>query len=547
MGKDEISKAIADSLEKRFQSLNDSIEKKVTPNLSAIEIFVNKKLTSLVLKPDFYWEGIEGIEAPFLWNQETYVEDKDYKFTYQVVQDAAGLKDIDVWVEKTMAWGDKDKKVVKNREDGIYVVETTAEKHEAHHAEADALAAADRDKVYFSTTAYGAEAKYHINPSVADLEGATIGFYDHAAMVYTRGENTGIAPKAKSDKFDSKDKANFNTLANGILTVPFEVNYKEVLKYFLAWTGSQTTNWEGNANAIKASWEKFNAVDKVNGKYDADVAGGDSTVYRGKLPFVSLQIDVPAKDEKWEAYSVNSDYAVVVPGIYDIVALADIDPNTALDKKTFTKPDADKKHEIRRNHLYETVGYNKSRGDATETNTNFNVHEYYGAIPMPATHPVAYNGEIDLLDFVRTHYNYITFAQYGESKFDETLDTWSATVNDGGELFKKLGLTYKFTLINYTLGKEVTSETAHLTKHASKKYVDLNGDPINSLFIPRSVDSEGKTIEDKPATREAIDREPLIRVELIDNKGYTIRYGYIKLRIVDDVLTLNDKEVTIPG
>ena len=549
MGKDEISKAIADSLEKRFQSLNDSIEKKVTPNLSAIEIFVNKKLTSLVLKPDFYWEGIEGIEAPFLWNQETYVEDKDYKFTYQVVQDAAGLKDIDVWVEKTMAWGDKDKKVVKNREDGIYVVETTAEKHEAHHAEADALAAADRDKVYFSTTAYGAEAKYHINPSVADLEGATIGFYDHAAMVYTRGENTGIAPKAKSDKFDSKDKANFNTLANGILTVPFEVNYKEVLKYFLAWTGSQTTNWEGNANAIKASWEKFNAVDKVNGKYDADVAGGDSTVYTGKLPFVSLQVDVPAKEGKWEAYSVNSDYAVVVPGIYDIVALADINPNEALDKKTFTKPDAGKKHEIRKNHLYETVGYQdptKARGDATETNTNFNVQEYYGAIPMPATHPVAYNGEIDLLDFVRTHYNYITFAQYGESKFDETLDTWSATVNDGGELFKKLGLTYKFTLINYTLGKEVTSETAHLTKHASKKYVDLNGDPINSLFIPRSVDSEGKTIEDKPATREAIDREPLIRVELIDNKGYTIRYGYIKLRIVDDVLTLNDKEVTIP-
>ena len=550
MGKDEISKAIADSLEKRFQSLNDSIEKKVTPNLSAIEIFVNKKLTSLVLKPDFYWEGIEGIEAPFLWNQETYVEDKDYKFTYQVVQKAAGLKDIDVWVEKTMAWGDKDKKVVKNRELGIYV----EEKAPAYHAFSDVLAAADLAKVYFSTTAYGAEAKYHINPSVADLEGAAIGFYDHAAPVYTRGDaNPSISPKAKSATFDSKDEANYNKLNNGILTVPFEVNYGAVLKYFLGWTASQTDKWEGykgkivDENGKAVSWGAY-TWDKVTGAFDKDaIAGGDEYAFTGNLPFVSLQIDVPAKDEKWEAYSVNSDYAVVVPGIYDIVALADINPNEALDKKTFTKPAG--KHEIRKNHLYETVGYQdptKARGDATETNTNFNVQEYYGAIPMPATHPVAYNGEIDLLDFVRTHYNYITFAQYGQSKFDETLDTWSDKVKDGGELFKKLGLTYKFTLINYTLGKEVTSETAHLTQHASKKYVDLEGNPINSLFIPRSVTSEGKTIADQPATREAIDREPLVRVELIDNAGYTIRYGYIKLRIVDDVLTLNDKEVTIP-
>ena len=553
MGKDEIGQAIADSLQKKFQDLNDAIEKKVTSSLSAIEIFVNKKLTSIVLKPNFYWEGIEGIEAPFLWNQETYAEDKDYKFTYQVVQDAAGLKDIDVWVEKTMAWGDKDKKPVKNRELGIYV----EEKAPAYHAFSDVLAAGDKAKVYFSTTAYGAVAQYHINPSVADLEGATISFYEHAAKTYTRGGENIIGAKAKSDTIRLNDKNNFNKQdkLTGILTVPFEVNYGKVLKYFLGWTASQTDKWEGyqgkvlNSDSKAESWGKY-TWEKVTGKWDQDaVAGGDEYAFNGELPYVSLQIDVPAKDDKWEAYSVNSDYAVVVPGIYDIVALADINPNTALDKETFTKPVAGKTHEIRANHLYETVGYQdptKARGDATETNTNFNVQEYYGAIPMPATHPVAYNGEIDLLDFVRTHYNYITFAQYGSSKFDETLDTWSETVKDGGELFKKLGLTYKFTLINYTLGKEVTSETAHLTQHASKKYVDLNGDPINSLFIPRSVTSEGKTIEDQPATREAIDREPLVRVELIDKAGYTIRYGYIKLRIVDDVLTLNDKEVTIP-
>ena len=240
-----------------------------------------------------------------------------------------------------MAWGDKDKKAVKNRELGIYVEEAAP----AHHAEADALAAADRAKVYFSTTAYGAEAKYHINPSVADLEGAAIGFYDHAANVYTRGDaNPSISPKAKSAVFGKKDSLKYNTLNNGILTVPFEVNYGAVLKYFLGWTASQTDKWEGykgkivDENGKAVSWGAY-TWDKVTGAFDKDaIAGGDEYAFTGKLPFVSLQIDVPAKDEKWEAYSVNSDYAVVVPGIYDIVALADINPNEALDKKTFTKP-----------------------------------------------------------------------------------------------------------------------------------------------------------------------------------------------------------------
>jgi uncharacterized protein (DUF2141 family) len=540
MGKDEITKAITDSLEKQFQALNDSIAEKATANLSAIEIFVSKKLTSLVLKPDFYWEGIEGIEAPFLWNQETYAEDKDYKFKYEVIDvKTAGVEEIEVWVEKTMAWGDKDKKPVANgnRELGKYVVKGAP----AYHQENNEAKLAN---VYYSTTAYGAEAKYHINPSIADLDGAGIGFYDHAAMVYTRGDaKPSISPKAKSATFDSKDEANFNKLANGILTVPFEVDYEQVLNYFLAWTNSQTDNWEGKAAADKESWSKYTAI-KVTGIDDKD-ADTDDNVYRGNLPFVSLQVDFPAKEGKWDKYSVNSDYAVVVPGIYDIVALADINPSTATDLSTFVKPVAGAKHEIRKNHLYETVGYDKARGDATAANPNFNDEKYYGAIPMPATHPVAYNDSIDLLDFVRTHYNYITFAQYGESKFEETLDTWSDKVKDGGELFKKLGLTYKFTLINYTLGKETTSETAHLTQHASSKYVDLNGKPINSKFIPRSVTDKGETIADKEATREAIDREPLVRVELIDNKGYTIRYGYIKLRIVDTVTTLNDKEVKI--
>jgi hypothetical protein len=562
MGKDEIGQAITDSLEKKFQALNDSVEKKVTSSLSAIEIFVNKKLTSIVLKPDFYWEGIEGIETPFLWNQETYAERGEYEFTYKAIDPAAGVNEVKVWVKKTMGWGDKDGKAIDNRELGKYVVATSP----AHHMDATEANIAN---VYYSTTAYGAEAKYHINPSVADLEGAAIGFYDHAANVYTRGDaNPSISPKAKSAVFGKKDSLKYNTLNNGILTVPFEVNYGAVLKYFLGWTASQTDKWEGYKGKIKdeygkaVSWGAY-TWDKVTGAFDKDaVAGGDEYAFTGKLPFVSLQIDVPAKDEKWEAYSVNSDYAVVVPGIYDIVALADIDPNTGLDKETFIKPAG--KHEIRKNHLYETVGYNDNgiqAEDADEINIkgSFNQAPKYGAIPMPATHELVYNDTvgIDLLDFVRTHYDYITFAQYGTSKFDATLDTWTknpatAAQYGGGDLFNKLGLSYKFTVIDYTVGTKITSESAHVQQYASKQYKDKDGNAINSRFVARSVETTGtgkddfKTILDKTATREAIDREPLVRVDLYDADGKIIRYGYIKIRIVDATTTLKDQVVTIP-
>ena len=113
-------------------------------------------------------------------------------------------------------------------------------------------------------------------------------------------------------------------------------------------------------------------------------------------------------------------------------------------------------------------------------------------------------------------------------------------------------MSYKFTPIHYTIGNEVTSETAHVTQHASTKYKDKDGNALNSLFIARSVETTGvkpgdyKTIVDKPATREAIDREPLIRVDLVDAKGNIIRYGYIKIRIVDATAVSKDYEVSIP-
>ena len=200
---------------------------------------------------------------------------------------------------------------------------------------------------------------------------------------------------------------------------------------------------------------------------------------------------------------------------YKIIALADKAPDEFVSLRTFIKSNGT--HEIRKNHLYETVGYNDngiSSMDATSATQRWNDVKGYGAIPMPATHAVPYDESIDLSTYVETHYN------YGNSLFDQVMSD---------AIMKQLGLEYRYTIIDYRVNSQKASESAHIEQDANKP----------GVFYPRSVDSYGNTIKGQPATREVIDREPLIRVDLVSTKDNNsiIRYGYIKLRIVDSQTT----------
>ena len=111
-----------------------------------------------------------------------------------------------------------------NRELSIYVNAPVKAHHETWPATPAEIA-----KVKKVDIAYGAVAQYHVNPSAADLEGATIGFYDHSAPTYTRGDAApSINPVAKEATFAKDGK--YNKFENGILTVPFTVNYGEDIK-----------------------------------------------------------------------------------------------------------------------------------------------------------------------------------------------------------------------------------------------------------------------------------------------------------------------------
>ena len=523
----------------KFQELSDNITAQLNDAINNINMLVAKKLSSLVLKPDFYWEGIEGIEVPFL-NTPEFIETGAYKFEYKVNGWTEGDDVIKVNVFNTMAWLATDGTKISSESDKTWNANINLEKPAATSSndatywslvdlDGDVYAATLNKKVKYLLISNGAEANYHVNPSSADLSGADYKFYENIAEVYTRADGPSIKAEPKDDQ------VSFN---NGILTVPFTVDYLQVWKYFYTWAFQNNTEanyltHDKNAHSDDYPWTAFNwwyegrepqwdeaHYDDVYGypnaygstnTWDKD---GNLVQTVAPLPFVSLTV---ATNDT----TVNSDYAVVVPAIINIVALADNNPNVVLDEYSFVNDHtAGSNHQygmIRDNHLYETVGVNGT----------FDRWNGPGAIPNPATHEVVYDSLIDLKPFIETHYAYTTYTRYGQSTVDKIMPA---------DLMKKLGLRYEFKKIDYTIGKNVTSESAHIEEIEE------------GVFAPRSVTADGNTIEGKTATKEVIDREPLVRVDLVYNDGkedHIVRYGYIKLRIVESEVSDLDVEVEL--
>ena len=442
--------------------------------INVMNVFVSKRLTSMVLQPNFYWEGLEGVEVPFA--QEPIFTPKDkYSFTYEVEDAVLGKKEIKVTVDKYMTWGGK------NCEDHLVWMPD----HRDFYSLTDDAAPATTK---FAELSNGGILKYHINPATADLEGWTFSFWENDATHYTRGNNGAIKATPKKTQFTKAD------YAGGILEVPFTVDNETVFGMFVQWAQSDPVNWVAYDYDPYWWWDSRAGYTQAHGD-DMSYDGENFELQENPLPFLAGQF------EKGDTV-VTSDYAVVVPAIIDIIALADNAPEEILDQGTFVGADG---HvgEIRANHLYESTGYDGA------------VYlENAGAISMPATHSLLYNDPngIDLKPFVETHYDYLSFAKYGTSVPDQVMSD---------ELLEALGLHYEFTAIDYKIGENKTGESVHVEEIAE------------GVFAARSVTADGKTITGQVATKEAVDREPLVRVDLVDEKGNIVRYGYIKLRIVD--------------
>ena len=442
------SNSIAE-LKEKMQKLSDRIDEQAA-QLNLLTVLVNRRLSMLVLQPAFYWEGLEGIELPAIYNTPVYDFKGQAKFSYKVMG-ASGLEDIKVTVD--------------NRQP-VATPKTI-------------------------TIMDGGVANYHVDPTSASFEDATFAFYTNEAEVNTRaGVATIATPKVA--KFDN----NVNVVKDGILKVPFKADFKRLNDYYAAWVA----NTSSDPNPANNDWG------------DPE----DNVSYGNNLPFIALQAKFPAKG-KLDAYTITSDYGVLTPAKIKLRALADNDPDEVLDQHTFINS-APHAGEIGDNHLY-TALYGVSGELYGQTHADALTH---GVITMPATHQVVYNDKIDLKPFIETHADYITFARYGKSKHDKSLTAAELSA---------LGLKYKFTLVDYRVGQEITSESAHMEQIS------------DGVFAPRSVDASGKTKLGQVATREVIDREPLVRVDLVDDQNNVVLYGYIKIRIVAS--KVEDKKVEV--
>lgn len=201
-----------------------------------------------------------------------------------------------------------------------------------------------------------------------------------------------------------------------------------------------------------------------------------------KLPIAALQI---SRGDT----TVTSDYATVIAKKFSGMVVAD---NGAHNAVIDALPCGQGKDGVK--HLY--VGWEPM----TEANANI-------------THKVAYNGHLNLDSLTEIH-----------ASENETATSANEFTLSPAEL-NALGLKVVYAPVDYTLGGNKTSETAHiqLSKNAAGE----------TVAYPRNVTADGETIENETANKSSVGREPIVIVKVVDKatskKVYAL--GYIKIKI----------------
>jgi predicted nucleic acid-binding Zn-ribbon protein len=304
------------TLKNVMQMMSEEVNK-VKSQVNVLNVFVNKRLTSMILMPNFYWEGLEAIEVPFAYTPEFKEQAKDYTFTYTQTS-ALGNEDIAVTVKSYMTAALTDGQTVN--------LETaTADKGPwtdlagpANLTEATirtlvvrqglinkktglayTAATAANAPLSFVELSQGGVAKYHISPTTANLEGMKVGFFENDAEVYTRA--AGAIAATPFETTISKDNK-YNKFENGVLTVPFKVDGPKLKAMFNAWTATNLAANDPNWDATDGNGTLGTPADKKS----------------APLPFLAGQLTSADNDT-----TVTSDYAVLVPADITIIALAD--------------------------------------------------------------------------------------------------------------------------------------------------------------------------------------------------------------------------------
>jgi len=496
------------ALEALKANFNNGINKQVEEQLNVLKIAQTGQLRSLVFQPDLYFDGIEAVEALSLKDTIYALVDETKKGDVLELWGVKGKSYVAVPDSALTTWYYSGAAANTYWAGPLYAANKWSYSDQTGVTTADIFDAKKAGEVQYYSAAPLAEAKYHINPSSADLEGVTLTFYTNEATVNWNTPNTrqgvdGIATPKYTEPLTAAQAKEL--VEDGILTVPFEVNRA-----------------------------KLNAIRYAKGSSNLKENTCATTGYSQEA-FIALQANYIT--EEGADTTITSDYALLAPSDIEIVALEGTymqtkeESHTIGDRhlstkliangKTFAGADP-KKADIASGFVLYEEGTEKINGKDVIYYSPINAFQEGQKYALN----VKYNESVDLKDYITTHGR----RGYRDEK-DIFTGTYDYTIPD--EQLKALGLEYKFEAIHYLSGSNKTDEYEH---------IELDG----SVASPRSVTEDGKMISGEPATVEVVGRMPIVRATLEDKDGNVLALGYILLHIVDQDIESKNIPIDLP-
>lgn len=475
-----------DSLCTVTAQIEDDVES-LQQQVNVLNVYVKSTLRSLVFDPDLYYWGVEGTSLTVL----TY---RNYTLTPALNKDSWNFKEGYLGAGKSAnttkdggKWGyvDEDK-------ESDYTGTTGAERDDTHN----------RFPYTEKTKTMNLVAKYHLNPSNADIDEALANWETRMAL------NTEDDPFLKSTANEAPcslriaSQPYYETVdgvKTGRLMVPLKVGNPDKIKSVA----------NDQAITVFATEITIQATDGTDA--DTTITSDYATLVRSDVKDVRIAHTLHgALIEGTEIYSANPNNKA---------------HNTHCGDCAVNTSEQNKNH----NHVMATV---------------HEAHNFYetlinGGVTFAAQDQCLWNSRINLNDLVETHYT----------------DVDGNHIVAGSDFMTANGLHYVFELTGLWRGDNETSESAHAAIRANEDgtytfqpqrpdYPTTNvGEGRDYCDTDSFTTKNGQKVANQ--SKQQIGRTPVVRVSLVNADGEVLDYGYIMIQITSEEEATPAPELTV--
>ena len=198
------------------------------------------------------------------------------------------------------------------------------------------------------------------------------------------------------------------------------------------------------------------------------------------------------------------------------------------------------------NYHKDVIGKNNGEVHSPHLHRNFS---YLALATTTATHTVNYDCSFDITEVLETHWvdasetvvdtilliNHNSSVRQGLADSDASVPYTKCFLFRGEDL-DHLGLHYEIHLVDYYLGSNKTSQSAHM-----ELMMDDRG---HVIAYPRNVNANGTTISGMTADVSAVGRMPIVCIELKTEFGETVSFAWMKFLIVQPVVAPIEEPTT---